>query len=204
MTKPPRTVLTGWTRNSNEVTTPKLPPPPLSAQNKSSFSLPLATRGFPSAVTISSDRTLSQVRPYFLTSQPTPPPSVSPAMPVLDITLLGQPSQRHGFPDPHHEALLQPALWHCGSSRRHESPSCQIGQLRSRHRKAPSRIHCGHHRAPRPVVHFRVRIVVGDEWFGVFSSTLFGATNRTAVGRRFDPRPTLYWAKFCALIKCFA
>src|SRR4029077_15307906 len=98
MTKPPRTVLTGWTRNSNEVTTPKLPPPPLSAQNKSSFSLALATRGFPSAVTISSDRTLSQVRPYFLTNQPTPPPSVSPAMPVLDITLLGQPSQRHGFP----------------------------------------------------------------------------------------------------------
>jgi len=80
MTKPPRTVLTGWTRNSNEVTTPKLPPPPRRAQNKSSFSLALATRGFPSEVTISNDRTLSQVRPYFLTSQPTPPPSASPAI----------------------------------------------------------------------------------------------------------------------------
>src|SRR6516164_7512645 len=89
MTKPPRTVLTGWTRNSNEVTTPKLPPPPRSAQNKSSFSLALATRGFPSAVTISNERTLSQVRPYFLTSQPTPPPSASPPMPVLDITPAG-------------------------------------------------------------------------------------------------------------------
>jgi hypothetical protein len=50
------------------------------------------------------------------------PPSVSPAMPVLDITLLEQPSQRHGFPDLHRQALLHPALWQYGSSHRHESP----------------------------------------------------------------------------------
>ena len=29
---------TGWRRNSNSVTTPKLPPPPLMPQNRSAFS----------------------------------------------------------------------------------------------------------------------------------------------------------------------
>ena len=32
---PPRTVPSGWTRNSNEVATPKLPPPPAIAQDRS-------------------------------------------------------------------------------------------------------------------------------------------------------------------------
>src|SRR6266481_4433644 len=99
MTMPPRTVLTGWARNSNEVTTPKLPPPPLSAQNKSSFSLALATRGSPSAVTISNDRTLSQVRPYFLTSQPTPPPQREPTDAGLGYYPCGNSQAKHmGFP----------------------------------------------------------------------------------------------------------
>ena len=138
MTKPPRTVLTGWTRNSNEVTTPKLPPPPRRAQNKSPFSLALATRGFPSAITISNERTLSQVRPYFLTSQPTPPPSASPPMPVLDITPAGTANPKTCVSDPDHQALLHLALWQYGPSHRHECPSCQIGQSRSRHRRAPS------------------------------------------------------------------
>src|SRR6516164_277636 len=111
MTKPPRTVLTGWTRNSNEVTTAKLPPPPRSAQNKSSCSLLLATLAFPSAVTISNDRTLSQVRPYFLTSQPTPPPRASPPMPVLDITPAG---------------TAKPKTWVSRSTSRSVAPPCTL------------------------------------------------------------------------------
>ncbi len=39
---PAMTVDTGWQRNSNDVTTPKLPPPPRNAQNSSGFSSALA------------------------------------------------------------------------------------------------------------------------------------------------------------------
>ena len=53
----------GWAVNSNMVTTPKLPPPPRTAQNRSGFSVSLARRSCPSAVTISTERRLSQVSP---------------------------------------------------------------------------------------------------------------------------------------------
>src|SRR6266545_961137 len=46
----------GWAVNSNVVTTPKLPPPPRSAQNRSGFSVSLARRSCPSAVTIPTQR----------------------------------------------------------------------------------------------------------------------------------------------------
>src|SRR5271170_3045969 len=56
--------LAGWVANVNEVTTPKLPPPPpRQAQNRSGLLLALAVLTWPSAVTICSDWTLSQVRP---------------------------------------------------------------------------------------------------------------------------------------------
>ena len=76
-------------RYSNEVTTPKLPPPPRSAQKRSGCSSALAVTTSPSAVTTSNDRTLSQVSPYLRASQPTPPPKVSPAIPVLETTPAG-------------------------------------------------------------------------------------------------------------------
>src|SRR5207253_5097840 len=88
----PRTVLTGCRRYSKEVTTPKLPPPPRSAQKRSGCSSAFTCSTCPSAVTISTEMTLSQVSPYFLASQPTPPPSVSPAMPVLETTPVGTAS----------------------------------------------------------------------------------------------------------------
>ena len=72
-----------WAWNSKEVTTPKFPPPPRSAQNRSSFSEALAVNTFPSAVTICEDNKLSMDIPYFRMSQPTPPPSVRPPIPVL-------------------------------------------------------------------------------------------------------------------------
>ena len=69
---------------SNVVTMPKLPPPPRSAQNRSAFSSSLACTSVPSAVTMSAEIRLSQVRPCVRARWPSPPPSVKPAIPVLD------------------------------------------------------------------------------------------------------------------------
>src|SRR6185312_6722307 len=76
----------GWSLNSKVVTTPKFPPPPRIAQNRSLFSCSLAVRTWPSAVTISTDITLSMLRPHFPLNQPRPPDSVSPPTPVADTT----------------------------------------------------------------------------------------------------------------------
>src|SRR5438309_134404 len=73
---------TACRRYSNEVTTPKLPPPPRSAQNRSGFSVALVRARRPSAVTTSTAVRLSHERPYLRPMRPTPPPSVSPATPV--------------------------------------------------------------------------------------------------------------------------
>src|SRR5215203_138048 len=77
---------TGCRASSNLVTTPKLPPPPRSAQNSSGFCDSEACATDPSAVTSSTDRRLSQVSPYLRTRWPNPPPSVKPPMPVLDTS----------------------------------------------------------------------------------------------------------------------
>ena len=52
-----------WQRNVNEVTMPKFPPPPRSAQNRSLCELSLAVTNAPSASTTSADSRLSTVRP---------------------------------------------------------------------------------------------------------------------------------------------
>ena len=75
---------TGWSRSSIAVTTPKLPPPPRSAQNSSGCSSADARIGSPLAAISSTARMLSTVRPCLRSSQPEPPPSASPATPVLD------------------------------------------------------------------------------------------------------------------------
>ena len=71
---------------SSEAAIPKLPPPPRIAQKRSAFSSALARTTRPSAMTISAERRLSSASPYFGISQPRPPPSVSPAMPVDPTT----------------------------------------------------------------------------------------------------------------------
>ena len=80
---------TGWRRNSKRVTTPKLPPPPRSAQKRSGCSVALARTTSPAAVTTSADSRLSIVMPYLRLSQPKPPPSVSPPMPVVELMPTG-------------------------------------------------------------------------------------------------------------------
>ena len=52
-----------WQRNVNEVTMPKFPPPPRSAQNRSGWESSLAVTKVPSASTTSADSRLSTVRP---------------------------------------------------------------------------------------------------------------------------------------------
>src|SRR5919204_671168 len=87
MTMPPVIVgPTACSRYSNAVTTPKLPPPPRSPQNRSLFSSALAVSTRPSAVTTCAESRLSAARPNFGISQPIPPPSVSPAIPVDETT----------------------------------------------------------------------------------------------------------------------
>ncbi len=78
-------VLTGWSLNSNDVTTPKFPPPPRSAQNRSGSVSALAVTNRPSARTTSAEIRLSQESPYFRVRWPIPPPSVSPAIPVVEM-----------------------------------------------------------------------------------------------------------------------
>jgi len=76
------TEVRGCSFNSNSVTTPKLPPPPRKAQNKSGFSLALARTTEPSAVTRVNPSTLSQDNPNRRVSQPVPQPRISPEAPV--------------------------------------------------------------------------------------------------------------------------
>ncbi|WP_309112810.1 hypothetical protein [Saccharothrix sp.] len=73
----------GTVENSKEVTTPKLPPPPpRNAQNRSGARSAAAVTRRLSTVTTRADRSQSHVRPYVLSSQPKPPPSVNPAIPT--------------------------------------------------------------------------------------------------------------------------
>lgn len=70
--------------NCSSVTTPKLPlPAPRSAQNRSLFSLALATSCLPSAVISVAWVRLSQVRPYARETTPWPPPRVRPETPTV-------------------------------------------------------------------------------------------------------------------------
>src|SRR5260370_20080702 len=52
-----------WQRNVNDVMTPKFPPPPRRAQNRSAWELSLAVTNEPSASTTSAASRLSTVRP---------------------------------------------------------------------------------------------------------------------------------------------
>ena len=71
------------------MTTPKLPPPPRIAQKRSGFSFSLDVTKLPSASTMSAPSRLSMVRPKVRVRWPMPPPSVSPATPVLLTVPLG-------------------------------------------------------------------------------------------------------------------
>ncbi len=65
-----------------EVTTPKLPLPPRSAQNRSGSRPASTVRTMPSAVTTVISRTWSAAKPKVLAIGPTPPPRVKPTTPT--------------------------------------------------------------------------------------------------------------------------
>ena len=73
-------------RNSNDVTMAKFPPPPRTAQNSSGWLVSSARKSLPSAVTMSTEMTLSTQSPWVWRSQPIPPDKVRPPTPVIDTT----------------------------------------------------------------------------------------------------------------------
>ena len=83
------TVPTSCSRKRNEVTTPKFPPPPRSAQNRSGFSSALARTRSPLASTTSASSRLSIASPCLRLRWPMPPPSVRPPTPVVETIPLG-------------------------------------------------------------------------------------------------------------------
>jgi hypothetical protein len=91
---PATTVFTGCSRNKKEVTTPKFPPPPRMAQNRSESSSALTVTKRPSARTISAPIRLSMERPNLRVRYPSPPPSVSPPTPVVENRPLGVASPK--------------------------------------------------------------------------------------------------------------
>ena len=86
---PPMIVPTSCRRNVNDVTAPKLPPPPRSAQNRSGCSSAFAVTWRPSASTTSASSRLSIERPKRRVRWPRPPPSVRPPTPVVEMIPLG-------------------------------------------------------------------------------------------------------------------
>ena len=134
-TGPPRTIgPTGCSRYSNDVTIPKLPPPPRIAQKRSGFSSSLAVTISPCAVTTSAERRLSTVAPCFRISHPIPPPSVRPAIPVC-VTIpptVASPKSCVSRSSSPQRTPAQRAR--CASPDRLGFPSSAKGRSRGRHR----------------------------------------------------------------------
>ena len=109
--KPARKRPTGCRRNVNSTTTPKLPPPPRSAQKRSAFSPSDASTTCPSEVTTVAASRLSSVSPYAPIRWPIPPPSVSPATPVSPKVPPG---------------VASPCRWQTGSKSSQRAPPWQV------------------------------------------------------------------------------
>ncbi len=83
---PPTNDSSGCSRNLRRVATPKFPPPPRIAQNRSGCVSSSVYRRSPSAVTTSAASRSSIVSPCLRTRKPTPPPSVIPPMPTDPVS----------------------------------------------------------------------------------------------------------------------
>ena len=94
---PPTTLLTGCSRKVNEVTTPKLPPPPRSAQNRSGC----WSWRWPSPLAVGEHHLgLDQVvdrQPVLAGQVAVPPPRVRPPTPVVAMMPPGWPGRRRGW-----------------------------------------------------------------------------------------------------------
>src|SRR5262245_43743756 len=97
------------------------------AQNRSAFSLSLARILLPSAVTTSAETRLSMVMPYLRVDQPNPPPSVRPAMPVVELIPTGV-ANPWDVP-PHQNRPVWRPLQHRRASSRHPEKTRPVRQL---------------------------------------------------------------------------
>ena len=84
----------GWSRNSNSVPIPKLPPPPRTPQKRSAFSSSLAFTNWPSAVTRSTESSASIVSPNFRMKLADPPAQREPGQ-----TRVRDEASRDGKPE---------------------------------------------------------------------------------------------------------
>ena len=84
--RPAQPKMTDRKTGERVVATPKLPPPPRSAQNNSVFSSSLHMSCSPPAVTRSTETRLSHESPKRRVSHPNPPPRVRPEIPVVETT----------------------------------------------------------------------------------------------------------------------
>ncbi len=81
-------------RKSKRVTTPKLPPPPRSAQSRSGCDASDTSRTSPPAVTSCAPTSWSAASPHARTIQPMPPPRVRPPTPTDAVSPELTPSPR--------------------------------------------------------------------------------------------------------------
>ena len=78
----------------NDVTTPKLPPPPRTAQKRSACSLALAVTKRPSARTMSTREQVVDGEAALARQVAEPPPSVRPPTPVVEMMPAGTASPK--------------------------------------------------------------------------------------------------------------
>ena len=117
---PPIAVLTGCSRRCSSVATPKLPPPPRRAQNRSGSLRASACTRRPSARTTSAPRRLSTASPCARFRYPMPPESVNPPIPTVETVASGVASPCAWVARSTSPASVPPltlALWVCLSTR---------------------------------------------------------------------------------------
>ena len=150
---------TGCSAYSNDVTTPKLPPPPRSAQKRSGFSsLRCAHDARVGGHDLGGDAGCRRSGRPSCVSQPMPPPSVSPPMPVWlmkppgvarPCCCVAASTSAQVAPPP------QTARRAAGIDRRPRSS--RRGRSSARRRRPRARRSCGRRRAPRSPARARAR-----------------------------------------------
>ena len=136
---------------------PKFPPPPRTPQNRSGLTLSLAVTSSPSAVTRSTESRLSTVAPYLRISQPMPPPSVRPAMPVwvtIPPTVASPWSCVSRSSSPQSTPACARAVLACGSTL---MPFIGERSITSPRRRPHARRRRDHRSGPRPADRARAR-----------------------------------------------
>ena len=148
--KPPVTISSGCRRYVKVVATPKLPPPPRSAQKRSGSDASVTSSTSPSAVTSSTASRLSAARPCFAISQPSPPPSVQPGDAGRRDRAAGDGEAVLG------RGVVQlapgrdrPRPAPCAPARRRRCPSSRRGRSSPRRRRPRGRRRCARRRERR-------------------------------------------------------